>query len=351
MSYVGNIAAGGTTHLVGSTLYGTCATAANVAAKAVTCANFDQLITGVEIRVKFTYSNTAANPTLNVNNTGAKSIYRYGTTAPGTTAATSWQAGAVASFTYDGTNWIMTGWLNDNTTYSAATQSAAGLMSAADKTALDALSSRMLLVKEPVFLYQPLAYALIEDPNSTIPASLLGTDFSSLGDPYRYDIGNFGNRGNNNTWCVGLNYCEGSNTSGSSVTKTGWSGPISVIKELAAAGYTKLAISLSVGNALSSSGNARGSNSSYYGNTTHNIYLTTSKSTTTGNRLATLVSDASPRETLSVSACIDIQNVTTDVYIYISAKLTCLNTSFSTSGISTPYIGTGSLTFSGLTFI
>ena len=124
MSYVGNIAAGGATHLVGSTLYGTCATAANVAAKVVTCANFDQLLTGVEIRVKFTYSNTVANPTLNVNGTGAKSIYRYGTTAPSTTAATSWQAGAVVSFTYVGANWVM----NNNTVYAAATQSADGLM-------------------------------------------------------------------------------------------------------------------------------------------------------------------------------------------------------------------------------
>lgn len=143
MSYVGTITAGGATHLVGSTLYGTCTTAAATAAKVVTCTDFDQLITGVEIRVKFTNSNTVANPTLNVNGTGAKAIYRYGTTRPSTTAATSWQAGAVVSFTYDGTNWIITGWLNDNTTYNAATRSAAGLMSAADKQTLDELSAKM----------------------------------------------------------------------------------------------------------------------------------------------------------------------------------------------------------------
>ena len=139
MSYVGNVTAGGTTHLVGSTLYGTCDTAANAAAKAVTCASFDRLITGVTVHVKFTNSNTAADPTLNVNGTGAKSIYRYGTTRPSTTVATSWQAGAVVSFTYDGASWVM----NDNTVYAAATQSAAGLMSAADKQALDELSSKM----------------------------------------------------------------------------------------------------------------------------------------------------------------------------------------------------------------
>lgn len=104
MGYVGNVKIGSDTHLVGSTLYGTCGTAAGTAAKVVTCANFTTLITGVTIHVKFTNSNTVANPTLNVNNTGAKNIYRYGTTAPSTSAKTSWQAGAVVSFTYDGTN-------------------------------------------------------------------------------------------------------------------------------------------------------------------------------------------------------------------------------------------------------
>lgn len=115
MGYVGKVTAGGSTHLVGSTLYGTCSTAANTAAKVVTCSDFTTLITGVTIHVKFTNANTVASPTLNVNSTGAKNIYRYGTTAPSTSAATSWQAGSVVSFTYDGSYWQMNGWLNDNT--------------------------------------------------------------------------------------------------------------------------------------------------------------------------------------------------------------------------------------------
>jgi len=76
MGYVGKITdTAGTTHLVGSTLYGTCDTAAATAAKVVTCANFTTLMTGITIHVKFTYSNTNAAPTLNVNSTGAKNIY------------------------------------------------------------------------------------------------------------------------------------------------------------------------------------------------------------------------------------------------------------------------------------
>lgn len=88
-------------------LYGTCATAANTAEKAVVLSDFAGYVSGIEVRVKFTNSNTASNPTLNVNNKGAKVIYRYGSTTPGTTEAESWKAGAIVSFTYDGTNFIM----------------------------------------------------------------------------------------------------------------------------------------------------------------------------------------------------------------------------------------------------
>ena len=81
-TYVGKIKVDGTNELpIASTLYGTCDTAAATAAKVVTCANFDKLITGVTIHVKFTYSNTANNPTLNINNTGAIPIYNFGSVA------------------------------------------------------------------------------------------------------------------------------------------------------------------------------------------------------------------------------------------------------------------------------
>lgn len=107
MGYVGKVIVGGATHLVGSTLYGTCATGASTTAKAVSCSDFTTLISGVTIHVKFTYSNTASSPTLNVNSTGAKTILKYGTTKPGITSKDSWEAGAIVSFTYDGTNWVM----------------------------------------------------------------------------------------------------------------------------------------------------------------------------------------------------------------------------------------------------
>lgn len=112
MSYVGKVKdTAGNTHLVGSTLYGTCSTAAGTAAKVVTCANFDKLEIGVTIHVKFDNANTASSPTLNVNNLGPKKIAIA--VADGTAQQPlgyGWNMGAVVSFTYDGTYWLM----NDN---------------------------------------------------------------------------------------------------------------------------------------------------------------------------------------------------------------------------------------------
>ena len=94
-------------HPVTSVLYGTCDTAAATAAKVVTCADFDRLMTGVTIRVKFIYGNTAASPTVNINSTGATAVYCYGSTAP--VGGTSWQAGAVVELVYDGTSFFIVG--------------------------------------------------------------------------------------------------------------------------------------------------------------------------------------------------------------------------------------------------
>lgn len=119
--YIKDVKIGSVTYPVGSSLYGTCTTGAGTAAKVVTLAAFDTLATGVTIHVKMTNSNTAASPTLNVNSTGAKAIKLYGTTNPGTAVETSWQAGAIISFTYDGTYWVMNDSTNTDSKYTAAT--------------------------------------------------------------------------------------------------------------------------------------------------------------------------------------------------------------------------------------
>ena len=59
--------------------YGTCSTGISTAAKTVTIKSGSfELATGAQIIVKFSSPNTASNPTLNVNSTGAKNIYYNG---------------------------------------------------------------------------------------------------------------------------------------------------------------------------------------------------------------------------------------------------------------------------------
>lgn len=98
--------------------YGVCSTEAGATEKVVTVDNFS-LEEGAVVIVKFTNSNSVSSPTLNVNGTGAKPIYRYGTTVASTgTTTTGWTAGAIQLFIYDGVGWIRDYW--SNTTYSNA---------------------------------------------------------------------------------------------------------------------------------------------------------------------------------------------------------------------------------------
>lgn len=92
--------------IIQNTSYTTCSTGASTAAKTAALTNF-VLTTGSAVRVKFTNTNTASNPTLNINSTGAKPIMKFGTTAAGTTATSSWESGEIVTFVYDGTNWLM----------------------------------------------------------------------------------------------------------------------------------------------------------------------------------------------------------------------------------------------------
>ena len=79
--------------------YGTCSTAAATVAKAATLAGFTLVVGGI-VSVNFTNANTAASPTLNVNSTGAKSIYCNGA------ASVSGQIpSGMALCQYDGTYW------------------------------------------------------------------------------------------------------------------------------------------------------------------------------------------------------------------------------------------------------
>ena len=113
-------------------------TAAATAAKTVALSGF-ALATGARVLVKFTVTNSAANPTLDVNGTGAKPIqYRGAAIAAGTLAANR-----TYGFVYTGAQYELVGDVDTNTTYSLATASNDGLMAKGDKGKLDGIAIRV----------------------------------------------------------------------------------------------------------------------------------------------------------------------------------------------------------------
>ena len=160
-THVSLISAGGTTNRrIASSIYGYCTTAAATAAKTVS------LYTGNGTTADGTWAaaDLFHGLTINVNGTGAKPIYRYGTTAPSTSAATSWTAQAVVDFTYDtllNTSgcWVMhSGWDN-NTTYSAMSQTEAdtGTATTARSISAKVLNDKILTSTEYLDLARELA--------------------------------------------------------------------------------------------------------------------------------------------------------------------------------------------------
>lgn len=111
------------------TNYGTCSTAAATAAKTVACTGF-ALVTGAEITVKFTVTNSASSPTLNVNGTGAKAIYYRGSAITAGYLA----ANRTYTFRYNGTQYDLVGDVDTNSTYSAAGTSLGLVKSGGDVT-------------------------------------------------------------------------------------------------------------------------------------------------------------------------------------------------------------------------
>lgn len=87
---------------------GNCSTAAGTATKVVTVDSDFTLAAGREIAVKFASANTAANPKLNVNSTGAISIYYQGDTIRSNVSVLS-QNDYYTFFVYDGSNWVWAG--------------------------------------------------------------------------------------------------------------------------------------------------------------------------------------------------------------------------------------------------
>lgn len=78
--------------------YCTCNTPPAIAQKECTIKDFD-LVTGITIYVTFTYTNTAATPTLKINGLAAAPIFLSGT------AVNLWDDNETIALTYDGAYW------------------------------------------------------------------------------------------------------------------------------------------------------------------------------------------------------------------------------------------------------
>lgn len=89
--------------------FGTCSTTADTVIKDVSCSDF-VLIPGSRITVKYLVTNTAENPQLNVNNTGAKPIYYRGSVIQSNFLSEN----STHEYVYDGTNWNYVGSLVNN---------------------------------------------------------------------------------------------------------------------------------------------------------------------------------------------------------------------------------------------
>ena len=162
-SYIGKININNTEYPIAQSLFGTCNTTANTATKVVTCADFDTLISGIVINVYFTYANTESSISLNVNSTGNKTVY------VDNNSSILWNTGATKSFVYYNNQWRLINPTSVGTTYSTATTTTAGLMSADDKIKIDKTISEAGL--------QDNSYALSSIADSTrIYMNIKGTD-------------------------------------------------------------------------------------------------------------------------------------------------------------------------------
>ena len=91
-----------------SVIYCTSSTSAATTAKVGTVQRGTfTLVAGAKVCIKFTYTNTASAPTLNISSSGAKNIKWINTSGTVATPVVWWKAGDIVNFIYDGTQWLM----------------------------------------------------------------------------------------------------------------------------------------------------------------------------------------------------------------------------------------------------
>ena len=93
--------------------YGTSSTAAGTAAKEITLSDVSwELKPGNIIIVKFSATNSANNPTLNINGTGAKSVWYNTALITSSNLDKAGYANRPLMYVYDGTQYVFMSWSN-----------------------------------------------------------------------------------------------------------------------------------------------------------------------------------------------------------------------------------------------
>lgn len=174
------------------THYGTCSTASSTAAKTVTVPGF-VLVTGARVTVKFSNSNTASNPTLNVYNgsayTGAKAImYRGTSSVSGSSNYYRWQSGDIVDFIYDGTNWVMVGWQ----TYAYHAESATSATSAESATSASTATYAHYLRYSATNLLTAASTSTVTSSATIKPSSSGGCSLGTTDRKWNYVYANYG---------------------------------------------------------------------------------------------------------------------------------------------------------------
>lgn len=166
--------------------YGTCPTPAATAKKVITLTDTNfKLQAGALICVKFTYTNSANNPTFNVNGTGDKSVWYN--TALITTGSKGYAgtANRPMIFMFDGTQWVFVSWSYDaNTTYTNMTQD-----EATTGTATNARSISAKVLNDTILSKAYPVGSIYLSVNNTSPATLFGGTWEQIKDVFLFASG------------------------------------------------------------------------------------------------------------------------------------------------------------------
>lgn len=171
------------TPLAQSAAVGTCSTAATTAEKEITLSDNNwKLRAGAIIGVVFSNTNTAQNPTFNVNSKGAKSVFFDNAVISTSMLSMAGTASRPMYYQYDGTNWVFVGWSIDvashassETKYGVGTNSSYGHIKLSDSlTSTNSTSNGTAATPNAVKLVASMVRNSSSDAYSTSKAYSVG---------------------------------------------------------------------------------------------------------------------------------------------------------------------------------